>query len=222
MSTTEQATADVPSPAAGARRWGDVAALVARRVTMLQETRTRSGTVAALAHLRANVGREPGADPRIWNLTVDGMPGDPRGDQASFEERAVHAALTLFAVHQQSRPTGMHQHGVGLGQAVSRLDRIRGGGDAEHTSPVRRRFDAVVTSESLGEAVHHLRGLVTQLRSEGIGLDYGMLAGDLDQLQRPGGADAVRRRWARQFHHLDAGIGAGPNESNETTTEEQQ
>lgn len=226
MSTTDEVTDPVPTRASGARRPGDVGALVARRVRVLQESRSRSGTVAMLAHLRANVGREPGADPRVWTLTVDGVPGDPHGDEASPEERAVHAALTLFAVHQQSRPVGMHQHGVGLGRAVARLDRVRGGSDSEHTSPVRRRFDAVVTSDGLGEVVQHLRGLVTLLRSEGIGLDYGMLADDLDQFQRPGGADVVRRRWARQLHHLDPDAGAGtdapPTVPTDPTTEEQQ
>jgi CRISPR system Cascade subunit CasB len=185
-------------------RTGDVGALVARRVRVLQETRSRSSSVAALAHLRANVAREPGADPRIWSLTVEGVPGDARGDSASAEERAVHAALTLYAVHQQSRSDGMHQPGVGLGRAVARLDRARGGGESEHTSPVRRRFDAAVTAEDLTEVVHHLRGLVGQLRADGIGLDYGMLADDLHLYQRPDGADVVRRRWARQFHHLDS------------------
>jgi CRISPR system Cascade subunit CasB len=230
MSTTDEVTGRTPAPmSSGARRLGDVGALVARRATVLQETRSRSGTVAMLAHLRASVGREPGADPRVWSVTVDGVPGDPHGDEASPEERAVYAALTLFAVHQQSRLTGMHQSGVGLGRAVARLDRARGGGDAERISPVRRRFDAVVTSDGVGEVVHHLRGLVTQLRSEGIGLDYGMLADDLEQFQRPGGADTVRRRWARQLHRLDPDAGAATDDAptepavpTDPTTEEQQ
>lgn len=224
MTTTTNAATGASEHALREQPLGAVGALVARRAAMLQETRARSATVASLAHLRANVGREPGADPRVWSLTVDGVPGEARGDEPSREERAVHAALTLYAVHQQSRPTGMHHPGVGLGRAVARLDRLRGGGDGEHTSPVRRRFDAVVTADSLGEAVQHLRGLITQLRSEGIDLDYGMLADDLDELQRPGGADAVRRRWARQFHHLspDAGTDAAPIAPTDPTTEEQQ
>lgn len=204
---------------------GEVGRLVARRVRFLEETRDRSGTVAMLAHLRANVGRDPGTDPRVWQLTMDGVPGTPRGDDPSVEELAVHAALTLYALHQQARPTGMHAPGVGLGRAVARLERVTGGSEPDRTSPVRRRFDAVVTSDGLTEAVQHLRGLVSQMRGAGLGLDYGMLADDLDQLQRPGGADVVRRRWARQYHHLDPDVGpadASTTAQTDTNTEEQQ
>ena len=207
----------------GRGQLGEVGALVARRARFLLETRTRSSTVAVLAHLRANVASEPGADPQVWSVTMEGVPGNPRGDDASTEERAVHAALTLFALHQQSRPGDMHQPGLGLGRAVARLDRIRGGTDSENTSPVRRRFDAVVTSGSFNEVIHHLRGVVALLRSEGVALDYGMLADDLEQFQRPGGADAVRRRWARQYYRLDPDVHAAADTSpTDTTIEEQQ
>jgi len=226
MSTTRAVTEPTPAASSFGPKLGNIGVFVARRARFLQETRSRSATAAMLAHLRANVGREPGADARVWSLTVDGVPGEPRGDGPTPEERAAHVALTLYAVHQQSRPIGMHQPGVGLGRAVARLDHARGGGDAEHVSPVRRRFDAIVTSDDIAEVVHHLRGLVTQLRSDGIGLDYGMLADDLDQLQRRGGADAVRRRWARQLYRLEPDAGAATDVASTTptdlTTEEQQ
>jgi len=51
-----------------------------------------------------------------------------------------------------------------------------------------------------------------------IALDYGMLADDLEQFQRAGSADAVRRRWARQFYHL-AKADQDQNESTDTEKE---
>lgn len=192
--------------------------LVARRAARLSDTRDRSSTVAALARLRSNLGREPGTDPTVWAWTIDSVPGNPLGDEPSREEWAVHLALTMFAAHQQSRPSPMHHPGIGFGAAVARLDRAVAGADTEGPSPVRRRFDAAVTSGSLAELSHHLRGLVKQLRSAGIGLDYGMLADDLVQFQRLGGADEVRRRWARQYYHLDRDAPATPD----TTSEEHQ
>ena len=203
---------------------GEVGLLVSRRAERLQRTRGTSSTTALLARLRDNVGREPGVAPEIWSVTVDGVSDDARSDVPTPQERAVHAALTLYAVHQQSRDAGAHRPGIGLGQAVSRLERERGwtGKDQDEgkVSPVRRRFNAVVTSTSLPELTHHLRGLVTLMRSEDVGLDYGLLADDLAQFQRPGGQDVVRRRWGRQLHHLDAAP-ADPSAptTNDSTTE---
>src|SRR5690606_18570292 len=131
------------------RRRREVGRLVAKRVTRLQEARDRSSTVATLAHLRKNVGRAPGSDPKIWADTMDGVPGDPLGDEPTRQELAVHTAMTLYALHQQSRPAAMHRTGIGLGQAVALLDRARPGATDGSTSPVRRRFDAVVTATSL-------------------------------------------------------------------------
>jgi CRISPR system Cascade subunit CasB len=172
------------------------------RVTRLTKTRQTSGTTAALARLRANVGRPPGQDPDIWGLTLEGITPEARQDDSSPEEWAAHVALTLFAVHQQSVDAPMHHRGIGFGRAVAMLDgRHPHVGDG--ISPVRRRFNAVVTSWSVEELAHHVRGLVGQMRSERIGFDYAAFADDLLEFQRPGGADVVRRRWGRQLHRLD-------------------
>lgn len=95
----------------------------------------------------------------------------------------------------------MQKTNVGLGNAVAQLDRKSGTSDTGNKSPVRRRFDAVITSSTLGELSYHLRGLVQLLRAEGIGIDYGLLAQDLLGFQQ-GKADRVVLQWARQFHHL--------------------
>lgn len=153
---------------------------------------------ALLAQLRHAVAKAPGSDPAVWEITVGNLPGPTAtSDEPTWAENASHAALTLYATHQQSRTEPMHAPGVGLGTAVRRLGLASGAEDA-----VRRRFDAAATATSFAETVHHLRGLVTQLRSHRIGLDYGRLADDLDQLQRPGGPDKVRLRWARQYYRI--------------------
>lgn len=186
-----------------ASRSAAVETYVDRRVGALVHTAGSPGTRATLARLRGAVGRAPGTVPEVWSVTVDGAPGHPRGDEPTPEERAIHLAMTLFAVHQQSRTRPMHVQGRGLGQAVRLLERARGDHDTA-VSPVRRRFDALATATSLDEAAHHLRGLVGQLRSteDGIALDYGALAADLLDLQVPSRAAAVRLRWARQYYRL--------------------
>lgn len=180
-----------------------VGSYVRRRIGALLAQVDSSGTRASLAALRNAVAQEPGSVPAIWGLTVDGVPGAPRDDAPTRQERAVHLAMTLFAVHQQSRPQPMHARGVGLGHAIRRLERsspTRGDGDV---SPVRRRFDALASATNLSEAAHHLRGIVGQLRSEGIPLDYGALADDLESLQDTSRAAGVRLRWARQYYRTD-------------------
>ncbi|QAY71393.1 type I-E CRISPR-associated protein Cse2/CasB [Xylanimonas protaetiae] len=205
MSTTvpETPTEQTPSPEEPRVHYREVGFLIQRRAATLQAGRHRSAVVATLARLRANAGKEPGTDPAIWSQTVDGVPGTPWGDGPTVQEWAVHTAMTLFATHQQSRDAGMHRPGVGLGQAVARLERKQGGAEDDRISSLRRRFDAAVTAATPDELAHHLRGLVTQLRGGDEGLDYGLLADDLVQFQQPGQAGDVRRRWARQLYHLD-------------------
>ena len=157
----------------------------------------RPGAVASLARLRRAVSAEPGDDPAVWFDIFDGFPQRllGHGDTASAAERAAHAAVTIFAVHQQSRMEPMHRHGVSLGTAVRALGRENANEDA-----VLRRFHALGTASSLSETLHHLRGLVTQLRGAAIGLDYGRLARDLWRLQNPRTAPGVRLEWGRAYY----------------------
>ena len=83
--------------------------------------------VAAIAQLAHAVGHEVGADPAIIAWTVPNMHDAniyPHGvrpsDGPSDEERAAHAAVTLFALHQQSqRNQPMHVDAyISLGRAV--------------------------------------------------------------------------------------------------------
>jgi len=127
---------------------------------------------------------------------------------------AVHTALTLFAIHQQSLAQPVHRDGVGFGRAVRQLENLDERSNDDGPSPVRRRFDAALTANSLSELRYHLRGLISLMHSSKshVVLDYGMLADDLRQFQRSGSVDAVRRRWARQYYNVQK------TESNSTTS----
>ncbi len=178
--------------------------------------RGSSAARATLASLRRAVARDVGSVPEIWGITLDGAPGDPRSDAPTAEETAIHSALTLYAVHQQSRSEPMHRRGIGLGQAVRRLEVQVAAPGASEVSPVRRRFDALATSVNVTEARHHLRGLVDQMSAKGVALDYAALAEDLFDLQFPQRASTVRLRWARQYYRIAHGDG-----DTETSTPEQ-
>ena len=132
-----------------------------------------------LAVLRKGANRPPGELPEIWELTSVHVP-DYAGDAPTWEETAVHTAMTLYAVHQQSRTEPMFVPGRGLGRAAHQLV----GTDEENPS-ARARFNALVTSTTVAELRHHLRNLVSLLRSRGITLDHAMLADDIVRFQRP-------------------------------------
>ena len=161
--------------------------------------RNESRARGELAALRRGASRSPGELPEIWELTRVEVP-DGAGDAPTWEEIAVHTAMTLYAVHQQSRTEPMFSPGVGLGSAARRLI---GPPDEENPS-ARARFNALVTSTTVAELRHHLRGFVSLLRARGIALDHAMLADDIVGFQRPGGAKKVRLNWARQYYSLPA------------------
>lgn len=191
-----------------------VAELAATRITLWQNgyLRDNSKDVAALARLRRGAGRDAGDLPDLWALVdtsplharVEGV--RPLGEEELVRaEDALHAALTLWALHQQSRGACMHrphtyQRPTGLGAAVRRLmlpDTI--------DEPVLKRLVRAGTAPDLTALSQRLRDLVVLLRRADIPLDYGLLAGQLYQWQWPDGAAVVRREWGRSFHAFRSG-----------------
>jgi CRISPR system Cascade subunit CasB len=203
-----------PPRSAPWKELGSAGSFVDAQVRGLQEgmLRRESSSVAMLAHLRHAAGKPAGSVADIWPVTVaDSLAGPHAGDDPTPAEVAVHVAMTLYAVHQQSVPTRMHQRGQGFGRALRALRPV----DAE-TDPVRRRFQAVGTADSLDELVYHARGLVQLLRAERQSQDYALLADQLVSWQR-GDEVRVRLQWARDFYRTETGpAGTAPTE--QTTT----
>ncbi|HEY5857198.1 MAG TPA: type I-E CRISPR-associated protein Cse2/CasB [Aldersonia sp.] len=195
MIGTEPATPATP----GTRQV--LSAYVDRKVTRLQQQYLAdvSSAAASLARLRRAVNRGPGEDPTVWAETFDGFPAEllGRGDRPSRHERAAHAAITLFAVHQQSKDRAMHRQGFGIGAAARKL-----GTESNSEEAVLRRFQTLGTSTSFEETVYHARALITQFRSHGLGIDYGRLAADLADIQNEHRADRVRLAWGRDYYRV--------------------
>ena len=175
--------------------------------TRLQEgyVGNQPSAVRALARLRRDGGRLPGDNALTWDTILLATPRSLRGegDQPPTDaEYGVHAAMTLYALHQQGqRQLPMHVEKLGLGGAVRRL-----AGKRENEDAVLRRFQTLLGASSWEAVLHHLRGLITQLRGESIGLDYGMLAADLADYRTPSRAAAVRLRWGRGYYqHIPDG-----------------
>lgn len=154
---------------------------------------------AALARLRHNVARPVGIDPGILDWTLKDIPDDTQPyakDEPTSTELAAHAALTLFAVHQQSlREHSMHECGISFGEAIGRLSV-----DNPNAAGIASRFFALQTARHPAEIIRHARGLIQLLRHPRIPFDYGLFAQDLVALQGPEqAANGVRLRWGRDY-----------------------
>ena len=224
ISTSAEAGGAPPDGARRSRHLGEAGRLVDWRIggprglqgRYCSKNRKEALARAQVAALRKGVSRSPGELPEIWELTRVEVP-DGAGDAPTWEEIAVHTAMTLYAVHQQSRTEHMFSPGVGLGSAAHNLV----GRDEENPS-ARARFNALVTSTTVAELRHHLRGFVSLLRARGIALDHAMLADDIVGFQRPGGAKKVRLNWARQYYSLPADNAAPASDADPTTAPTQE
>ncbi|MFB8440642.1 type I-E CRISPR-associated protein Cse2/CasB [Streptomyces niveus] len=198
-------TTTIPALSPGER----VGRLTGRLITPLQQgyLKDQSHAVGALARLRRGAGKDFARTPDLWGLYDTGpLHESPDGVRPLGEaelvraEDAVHVALTLWALHQQSRGTGMHRAGTrtapqALGTAVRRL---MPPGDIDE--PVRKRFVRAGNAPDLPAVAQRLREIVVLLRGADVPLDYALLAEQLYRWQEPGGPDDVRRAWGLSFH----------------------
>lgn len=163
-----------------------------------QGERLQARARGTLAGLRAAAGMSPESDPLAWQRVLDELlPDFPerfqgRGDAASPSERAAFDALTLFGLHMQSQRKRMHIPGRSFAKAAGLLVRKRA------SESIKPRFDAILTVRNPNTRRHHLRGLISLLRSEEIGFDYGHLALDVRRLDGDH-RNRVLLAWGRDF-----------------------
>ncbi|MEU0560204.1 type I-E CRISPR-associated protein Cse2/CasB [Dactylosporangium sp. NPDC006015] len=209
MTTAATEQPDAPARKTwGSRRRRELGDHVAQTVASLQaqvlRDPPRPEAVSALARLRRGIGRTPGFDYSLetYLLVPDHLLGARPADdaEAADTEQAVHDAVTLYALHQQSRRERMHVNGQGLGHAMARLTRASTGPDG-----VRRRFAALGTASTYAEAIYHLRSLVTMLREHQIPLDYGLLSDDLRALRHPTSRARIQGAWGREYFRNSPG-----------------
>lgn len=182
-----------------------IRAYVGMRVNRLLNDPSDSAARASLARLRRGVGHVPGEMPELWGEFLLELPEElmGHGAQISRAEWAVYTALTLFALHQQGKDRKaqpMYQQGISLGAAANRLI-IRENEDRER---IARRFYPAATATDMTELSHHMRGLVTLLRAQGIPMDYVRLATDLYDFQNPERVNSVRLRWGEDFCRVNS------------------
>ncbi|MFG2143996.1 type I-E CRISPR-associated protein Cse2/CasB [Streptomyces sp. NPDC048696] len=201
--------------------------------------------VAAVARLRREAGRSAHSSPGAWGLDhlrvlaelreedqqAELVRQEGRGAPAqyfssrsrvaqeryeAYEDQAVHLAVTLWALHQQSlREDAMHVKGWPLGRSVRRLalgkpgpGESAGGGaqQAEEMSEtIRKRFVRIGAADDIEVLAARLREMVILLRGARIPLDYGLLAQQIENWQYEARRDGVRGNWGRSLHASYAG-----------------
>lgn len=210
MTDTSASTASQATP-----QRSRLSAYVADTVAKLQSGYLRDDAVAvaALAKLRRGVGKEPGDIMELSQWTSAGLyVENPSDDEISSTERAAYTAITLFAIHQQSRRAKpMHKPWSSFAQALRALSISQGERSAAsdyqqspNNAGVLRRFSALGTAQTHEELARHALGLIQQLRAAEIPFDYGQFADDLHKLQDFARGAGVRARWGREFYRLDA------------------
>ena len=215
VDTAEHGDADRPLRQ---RRLRSLGLSVDRRLERLQNDYLSGspGARADLARLRRAVGKEVPDIPEVWELVLPAVPASLRWDrdEPSRAEKAAHAALTLYAAHQQSLTVPAHRPGVSFGQAAEKLARTRG----DNAQAVTRRFTTVTAAGSMRGILTHMQGLIAQMRSESIGFDYARLADDLFDLLDPVRRQRVRLAWGRDFYRITTAADEDSSTDNNSTT----
>lgn len=115
-----------------------------------------------------------------------------KGDLPSMHELAAYASMLSYAVHQQSQTEAMHIRDKKFAYSVGEM--------VAATSPSSKmRFDSLNKAQTPSNINYHLRSLITLLRAQSIGFDYGILAADLAQLYSAKYRNAPLMRFSRDF-----------------------
>lgn len=183
---------------------------------------------AKLAKLRRGIDKKPGDIPETWGILFADMPKGmmSQNGEPTRAEWAAYTALTLYALHQQSKDIkekNMHttEEEGRLGRAMGCLVEQQAEGKNEDGQEkvrdrIARRFNAFVTARDMVEASYYLRALVQLLRANDIPLNYIQLADDLYQFQSSYEVAKVRLKWGQDFYYKKQDDNKKMNEVNAT------
>lgn len=138
--------------------------------------------------------------PEVWEYVADPTVTGSGGDGATRGERAVLAALTLWAAHEQTIANHAHdgEHWeASVMRCVHVMEYRRSNGQQSRSDSSDRRLMVLMQTDDFDVLVRELRPLVRLMASSDVPLNYVRLAHDLFHWQFPERRLGVLRQWSR-------------------------
>lgn len=170
--------------------YGTMSAILAR-LNSPQEQKNLPGDLAAI---RNSVGKDYDEATEIWHILFPLIPQEYLGNgPLTYEEKALVAALQLYAIGQQGSNKMSSEKSGNFG---SSLRRIRD----EKSAALDRRFNTMLTSTTFDEFTYHLRQLFKLEKSKDtFTVNFPALAEDLFWYQN-GRDKQICLKWAREYY----------------------
>ena len=174
---------------------------IGKKIGWLQNSLDAS---AQLAKLRRGVGKQIEDSPESWMITLMDLPPELLGKGGSNQfkpspsENAIHAALSLFALHCRGNDSKSIMSNDSFAKSCCRLIEPSRSNEAA----VSRRFDMILSADSFEELTYHIRGMVTMMSSSipTIGFDYRSFSEDLYNIQFQDSRRSTLLRWGQEFY----------------------
>lgn len=166
---------------------------------------------ALLANLRNSINRPLSETIDIWPILFENLPESflGNGGRLTKEEEAILTTLQLYAIHQQGNSDSVLGSGGRWDNIGNSLKSLR---EADNSLAIDRRYNAMITSSTYEELIHHLRQLIRLLKSKSeVKVNYPKLAEDLYWFLR-GYEEKVRLKWARSYYSAKQ-MNKGENEN---------
>lgn len=160
-----------------------------------------SSTKAKLASLRKASSKNSRDSIGAWSFVFEDIDEDFLGtsNKLTYEEMAILSALELYAIHQQGKHESVdYQDGEYWENIGYSLASLR---SSENKNSIDRRFNAMITSSTFEELLHHLRQMIKLLKSnsKNTRINYSRLAKDLYKFLL-GYQEDIRLTWARTYY----------------------
>ncbi len=187
-----------------------------RIIYMLDQTLETSSGKATLANLRNSIGKPLSQSVEIWPLLFDNLPEEflSESQAESKKEIAILTTLQLYALYRQGKKTPARESVqekvyMNIGNSLSALR------TGDNMAAMDRRFNALITSATYDELIHHLRQMIKLLKSKTSGevaIDFGRLAQDLYGFLI-GRDESMRLIWARTYYRTNVKGGTESDQS---------
>lgn len=174
---------------------------VANRMILKLERQEQNDerNAVALAAIRHSTGKDLSEALSVWPLLFESLPTSflSKLDKPTYEENAIFYMLQIYAVCRQGAVRNVaadSSFNGSLGKSLS------AGRNENNTKTMDRRFNAMISADSLNGFVYYLRQLVKQVSAKNsMVINFAKLANDLYWYQK-GSKMKICFRWATDYY----------------------